>query len=145
MTTFELTKEFIEKLEAAIEQRDEKVLKAEMEELYPADIASILLEIDGEPAHYLMTLVDTETGAQILSHIEPDDRKRFIKEQFTVEEIAKYVNLFDSDDAVDLLNEQTIEVREKVIALLEDREQARFIIDLMHYPEDVAGGLMQKE
>jgi len=145
MTTFELTKEYLEKLETAIEQKDETLLKAEMEELYPADIASILLELDGEPAHYLMTLVDTEMGAEILSHIEPDDRKRFIKERFTVEEIAKYVNLFDSDDAVDLLNEQTIEVREKVIALIEDREQARFILDMLHYPEDVAGGLMQKE
>jgi len=145
MTTFELTKEYLAKLETAIEQKDETLLKAEMEELYPADIASILLELDGEPAHYLMTLVDTEMGAEILSHIEPDDRKRFIKERFTVEEIAKYVNLFDSDDAVDLLNEQTIEVREKVIALIEDREQARFILDMLHYPEDVAGGLMQKE
>ncbi len=145
MTTFELTKEFLEKLESAIGQKDENLLKAELDELYPADIASILLELGGEPAHYLMTLVDTETGADILSHIEPDDRKRFIKERFTVEEIAKYVNLFDSDDAVDLLNEQTIEVREKVIALLEDREQARFILDMLHYPEDVAGGLMQKE
>lgn len=145
MTTFELTKEYLEKIETAIEQKDETILKAEMEELYPADIASILLELDGEPAHYLMTLVDTEMGAEILSHIEPDDRKRFIKERFTVEEIAKYVNLFDSDDAVDLLNEQTIEVREKVIALIEDREQARFILDMLHYPEDVAGGLMQKE
>ncbi len=145
MTTFELTKEYLEKLESAIEQKDETMLKAEMEELYPADIASILLELEGESAHYLMTLVDTEMGAEILSHIEPDDRKRFIKERFTVEEIAKYVNLFDSDDAVDLLNEQTIEVREKVIALIEDREQARFILDMLHYPEDVAGGLMQKE
>ncbi len=145
MTTFELTKEYLEKIETAIEQKDETVLKTEMEELYPADIASILLELDGEPAHYLMTLVDTEMGAEILSHIEPDDRKRFIRERFTVEEIAKYVNLFDSDDAVDLLNEQTIEVREKVIALIEDREQARFILDMLHYPEDVAGGLMQKE
>lgn len=145
MTTFELTKEYLEKIETAIEQKDETLLKAEMEELYPADIASILLELDGEPAHYLITLVDTEMGAEILSHIEPDDRKRFIKERFTVDEIAKYVNLFDSDDAVDLLNEQTIEVREKVIALIEDREQARFILDMLHYPEDVAGGLMQKE
>ncbi|RYU92935.1 magnesium transporter [Emticicia agri] len=145
MTTFELTKEYIEKLEAAIEQKDEKLLKAEMDELYPADIAGILLELDGAQGHYLITLLDTETGAEILSHIDPEVRKTFIKEQFTVEEIAKYVNIFDSDDAADLLNEQTIEVREKVIALLDDREQARFIIDLMYYPKDIAGGLMQKE
>ncbi|WP_337040295.1 magnesium transporter [Emticicia sp. 17c] len=145
MTTFELTKEYIERLETAIEQKDEKLLKTEMEDLYPADIASILLELNGEQGHYLLTLVDTETGAEILSHIESENRKKFIQEQFTIEEIAKYVNLFDSDDAADLLNEQSIEVREKVIALLEDREQARFIIDLMYYPEDIAGGLMQKE
>lgn len=145
MTTFELTKEYIEKLEAAIEQKDEKQLKAEMDELYPADIAGVILELDGEQGHYLTTLLDTETGAEILSHIEPETRKNFIREQFTIEEIAKYVNLFDSDDAADLLNEQTIEVREKVIALLDDREQARFIIDLMYYPKDIAGGLMQKE
>lgn len=44
-----------------------------------------------------------------------------------------------------MLNEESIEVREKVIAMLEDREHARFILDLLHYPEDVAGGLMQKE
>lgn len=143
--TFELTKEYVEKISQAIELKDETMLKAELEELFPADIAGLLYEIDGDQAHYLMTLIDTEVGAEVLSEIEADDRKRFIKERFTVEEIAKYVNLFESDDAVDLLNEQSIEVREKVIALLEDREQARFIIDLMHYPEDVAGGLMQKE
>lgn len=143
--TFELTKEYVEKISQAIELKDETMLKAELEELFPADVAGLLYELDGDQAHYLMSLIDTEVGAEVLSEIEPDDRKRFIKERFTVEEIAKYVNLFDSDDAVDLLNEQSIEVREKVIALLEDREQARFIIDLMHYPEDVAGGLMQKE
>ncbi|WP_259014223.1 magnesium transporter [Emticicia fluvialis] len=145
MSTFELTREYVEKLETAIEQKDHKLLKAEMEELYPADIAGILLELDGEQGHYLLTLVDIETGAEILAHIEPDTRKSFIKERFTVEEIAKYVDLLDSDDAADLLNEQSIEVREKVIAMLDDREQARFIIDLMYYPKDIAGGLMQKE
>lgn len=145
MENFELTKEYVEKIEAAIAEKDEKLLKSELGELFPADIVTLLYEIDGEPAHYLMTLVDTETGAEILSLIEPDDRKRFLKERFTNEEIAKYVNLFDSDDAVDLLNEQPINVREEVIALLEDREQARFILDMLHYPEDVAGGLMQKE
>ncbi|GAB3506586.1 magnesium transporter [Emticicia fontis] len=145
MTTFELTKEYIEKLETAIEQKDEKLLRAEMDEQYPADIAGILLELNGEQGHYLITLLDTQTGAEILSHIEPETRKSFIKDHFTIEEIAKYVNIFESDDAADLLNEQTIEVREKVIALLDDREQARFIIDLISYPKDIAGGLMQKE
>ncbi len=145
MATFELTKDYLEKIEEAVSKNDLVFLNSELDDLYPPDIASLLFELNGPEAHTLFQLLETEKGAEVLSNIESDDRKRFIKEQFTVEEIAKYVNLFDSDDAVDLLNEQSIVIREKVIALLEDREQARFIIDLMHYPEDVAGGLMQKE
>ncbi|MBK6977838.1 MAG: magnesium transporter [Cytophagaceae bacterium] len=145
MATFELTKDYLETLEAAISADNKQFLVSELEELFPADISSILYELDGVNAHYIFSLLDTEKGAEVLSNIETDDRKKFIKEQFTVAEIAKYVNLFDSDDAVDLLNEESIEVREKVIAMLEDREHARFILDLLHYPEDVAGGLMQKE
>jgi magnesium transporter len=145
MATFELTKNYLASIQDAITENNVEFLAGELAELFPADIATLLYELDGQEAHVLFQLLDTENGAEVLSNIESDDRKKFIKEQFTIEEIAKYVNLFDSDDAVDLLNEQPIEVREKVIAMLEDREQARFIIDLMHYPEDVAGGLMQKE
>ncbi|MFT5883901.1 MAG: magnesium transporter [Arcticibacterium sp.] len=145
MTTFELTNEFLESIKTAIENKSEALIKSKLEDIYPADVATILYELSGEDAHYLLKFVDAEKGADILSSLDSDDRKRFIKEQFTVEEIAEYVNLFDSDDAVDLLNEQSIEVREEVIALLKDREHARFILDLLHYPEDVAGGLMQKE
>jgi magnesium transporter len=145
MATFELTKEYLSEIEEAVSSQNIDFLNTQLEDLFPADIATILYQLEGPEAHSLIRLLDTEKAAEVLSNIDSDDRKKFIKEQFTVEEISKYVNLFDSDDAVDLLNEQSIEVREQVIALLEDREQARFIIDLMHYPEDVAGGLMQKE
>ena len=145
MATFELTKDYLATIEEAISSNQSNFLKTQLDELFPADIANILFELDGKGAHALFQLLDTEIGAEVLSNIESDDRKKFIKEQFTIEEIAKYVNLFDSDDAVDFLNEQPIEVREQIISLLEDREQARFILDLLHYPEDVAGGLMQKE
>jgi magnesium transporter len=145
MAAFELTKEYLNSIQEAISEQNSVFLKTELEELFPADIASLLYELNGNEGHSLFQLLDTETGAEVLSNIEADDRKKFIKEQFTVSEIAEYVNLFDSDDAVDLLNEQPIEVREQIIAQLKDRDHARFILDLLHYPEDVAGGLMQKE
>ncbi|MFN8356764.1 MAG: magnesium transporter [Spirosomataceae bacterium] len=141
---FELTKEYIEHLETAIEQEDEALIKAEMEELYPADISSILSELDGKKAHYVLGLLDVEVGAEIISELEEDIQLDFLK-HFSSKEIAKYVNILDSDDAVDLLKEQPIQIREEVIALLEDREQARFVLDLLPYEEDCAGGLMQKE
>ncbi|GGM85606.1 magnesium transporter MgtE [Dyadobacter beijingensis] len=142
--TFELTQLYVDHIQELIEKEDSAAIRSEMENLFPADITSLLYELETESAKFLVSQLNIETGAAILADMEPAERRDFLK-AFTSEEISKFVNLFDSDDAVDLLNEQPIRVREEVIALLEDREQARFILDLLHYDEDVAGGLMQKE
>ena len=141
---FELTKEFIEDIRLMIENQANEEILLKLDELFPADITSILIELTTEEAKYLVLLIDTKLAAEIISTLDSDDRKKFLK-NFTSKEIASYINVIDSDDAVDILNEQPVKVREEVIALLKDREQARFIIDLMHYDEDCAGGLMQKE
>lgn len=142
--TFELTQLYVDHIQELIEKEDSAAIRSEMESLFPADITSLLYELETVSAKFLISQLDIETGAAILADMDRDERREFLK-AFTSEEISKFVNLFDSDDAVDLLNEQPIRVREEVIALLEDREQARFILDLLHYDEDVAGGLMQKE
>jgi magnesium transporter len=142
--TFELTKEFLEHIRDLIEKEDSESLVADLKDLFPADVTGILYELDTEPARFLLKQLDIKLGAEILAALDPNQRRDFLK-HYSSDEIAQYVNLFDSDDAVDLLNEQPIRVREEVIGLLEDREQARFILDLLHYDEDVAGGLMQKE
>ena len=64
MATFELTKEYLETLEAAISADNKQFLAAELEELFPADISSILYELDGANAHFLFSLLDTEKGAE---------------------------------------------------------------------------------
>ncbi|MEZ0612181.1 magnesium transporter [Fibrella sp. WM1] len=142
--TFELTKEYLDRIQTAIDAGDETTLRADMDELYPADISGILYELDTNSARYLLSLLDKNVGAEILVNLDESIRDGFIA-SFTSEELAPFVEEMDSDDAVDLLNEQPVQLREEVIGLLNDREQARFIIDLLHYDEDVAGGLMQKE
>ncbi|WP_020599557.1 magnesium transporter [Spirosoma panaciterrae] len=142
--TFELTKDYLERIQSAIDAGDDTLLRAEMEELFPADISGILDELESESAHYLLSLLDKSVGAEILANLDPAERTNLLK-LFTSEELAPFINQMDSDDAVDLLNEQPIQVREEVMGLLEDREQARFILDLLHYEDGVAGSLMQKE
>ena len=144
LTPFELTKEYLEKIQTAINQQDNELIKTEMEELYPADITNILYELSGEESHYLVRLLDKKLGAEIITNLDTEDRKKFLK-NFTPQEIAEYVDLVDSDDAVDILNEQPKDISEDIVGLLKDKEQARFVNDLMHYDEDSAGGLMQKE
>ena len=141
---FELTKDYLDRIQTAINTGNDVLLRAEMEELYPADISGILYELSTESARYVLNLVDRSIGAEIIANLDDSIRDGFVA-SFTSADLAPFIEEMDSDDAVDLLNEQSIRVREEVIGLMEDREQARFIIDLLHYDEDVAGGLMQKE
>ncbi|RYF66504.1 MAG: magnesium transporter, partial [Cytophagaceae bacterium] len=60
--TFELTKEYLDQIQTAIDTGDDAMLRAEMEELYPADISGILYELNTESARYLLNLVDRGVG-----------------------------------------------------------------------------------
>jgi magnesium transporter len=141
---FELTKEYINKITEAIEREDSATLTAELEELYPADISEILYELDEEQSKYVIQLLDQEVGGEIISNMDGTLRKDLLK-LFSSAEISQFIDYIDSDDAADILNDQPIRVREEVIALMKDRQKARYIIDLLHYDEDCAGGLMAKE
>ena len=92
----------------------------------------------------MLSLLDVEIGAEIISDLDDDTLKRFLK-IYTPQEIAEFIEVMDSDDAVDILNEMSIEVREEIITALRNQEKIDHILDLMRYEEDVAGGLMAKE
>lgn len=144
MQQVEITREYIEEVEDAIARKDSDFILGTMAEMHPADITTVLYELDANESKYVMDLLPPEIGSEILSDLDYDIRTDFLG-YFTSAEIARYVNLMDSDDAVDILNEQSVQTREEVIALLDNEEKAEHILDLLHYEEDCAGGLMGKE
>jgi len=142
---FELTREYIDDLRNLIDQNNEAETKTRIEDLHAADIADILDELNTEEAKYIFLLLDADTGADVLSEIEEDDRKRFIK-VLPIEVIAKkFIDHMDSDDAADLIGGLSDEKQEEILSQIEDVETAGDIVDLLHYDEDTAGGLMGKE
>ena len=142
---FELTREYIEDLKLLIDQNNETEVKTKIENLHAADVADILDELNTEEAKYIFLLLDADTGADVLSEIEEDDRKRFMK-VLPIEVIAKkFIDHMDSDDAADLIGGLSEEKQEEILSQIEDVETAGDIVDLLHYDEDTAGGLMGKE
>jgi len=142
---FELTREYIDDLRKLIDQKNEAETKAKIDDLHAADIADILDELNTEEAIYIFLLLDGDTGADVLSEIEEDDRKRFIN-VLPIEVIAKkFIDHMDSDDAADLIGGLSDEKQEEILSHIEDIETAGDIVDLLHYDEDTAGGLMGKE
>lgn len=144
MAQFELSVEFLEEVREAVEKKDAEKVRSIMDELYPADITSVLYEMDSDECKYIFDILDKEVDAQILSYIDEDTRTKFLR-NFESKEIAEMLEHVDSDDAADILNEQPLRMREEVIGFIENKEKAHNILDLLRYEEDTAGSLMAKE
>lgn len=140
---FELSKEFVERFQRALDERDQKFILQSLEDVNPADISALLYEYNSEESKFVMGLLSLEIQAQIINDLDEDTRVNFLKVYETAE-ITALVNLLNSDDAADILNEQPIKIREEILHALEPELRAQ-VIDLLRYEENVAGGLMAKE
>ncbi|GAB3335665.1 magnesium transporter [Marivirga atlantica] len=141
---FELSREYVDRLQQAIDEHDKRFIVSTLQGVNPADISTLLLEFSTEDSKYVLDILDNETSAEVINDLDEDIRAKFLK-NFESAEIATMLNELDSDDAVDIINELPLKDREEVIASLDNREKADNILDLLRYEEDVAGGLMAKE
>ncbi len=142
---FELSREYIDKLIHLIENKEDVAVKNLLDELHPADIAEIYRALNLEEARFLHLLLDQEKASDVLIELEENERKSFLK-VLPGETIARqYIEHMDSDDAADLIGELSEDKKEEVLLNIEDVEKAGYILDLLGYEEDTAGGLMAKE
>ena len=88
-----------------------------------------------------MSLLPEQVRADIISDLDTDIRADFLQ-TYQPSEVAEILDYTDSDDAADILNELPIKMREEVISHVEEPQD---VMDLLHYDEDCAGGLMAKE
>jgi len=141
---FELTNEFLSSLKEDIARFDRDTVSAKVEELYPADIAEILDEVNLQEAQFIFKLLDDEKGSEVLVELEDDVREKFLA-SLSDDEIADYVEELDTDDAADIIQELPEERQEVVLEKVDDEEHIEDITDLLTYDENTAGGLMAKE
>jgi magnesium transporter len=142
---FVLTKEYLSTLSDAIERQDQHYVRQMLDDLYPADIAEILEDLDLEEAKYVFALLGGEEAAEVLMELEGDVREDFLENISSKDIAQRYIDNLDSDDAADLISELPLSVRSEVLSHIENEQQAANIADLLNYPEDTAGGLMAKE
>ena len=142
---FELTREYIDELRQLIGDKEDEAVLDRLNDLHPADIAEIFMEIEPQESIYLYNLLDSETSADVLVELSEDEREKFIEEMPGDVIARKVIDNMESDDAADLLGELSEEMQEEVLQNIEDVEQAGDIADLLSYDEDTAGGLMAKE
>ncbi len=142
---FELTTDYLDRLRAAIRAGNELYVNAQLKDLFPADIAEILNEVDLEEAKYIYTHLEEQTAAEVLVELEEDVRERFLASLTSKEIAEKFIDNLESDEAADVIAELPDAQQDEVLSHMENASQASDIVDLMNYDANTAGGLMQKE
>ena len=145
MQQIELTKEYLEELRDIIHRRDDNAAIKFLQNLHAADIAGIYSELTKEEAKYLFLLLDGDTAANVLSELETDDMQEFLNEIPSKNLAKQFIDYMDSDDAADAIGLLPEEKQEEVLSLVKKLDHAGYIVDLLNYEEDSAGGLMAKE
>jgi len=144
LNSFELSKEYLEALRENIESENVAFIQESMLDINKADVAAILDELDMMEALFVLRALDPDFSADILNELDEDPQYKVIK-AMPPEELATLIDHMDSDDAVDILNQLVVNDREAVISHLAVKEKSLYIIELLRYDEDSAGGLMAKE
>ena len=141
----EITAQLIEKISEQISQENTVKLQDLIADFHVADIAEILEELSLTDAQFLYQFIAEEKSAEILVELDDDLREDLLAD-LTAKEIAEEViDNLETDDAADVIGEFSEEKQEEVLSLIEDKDHASDISDLLTYPEDTAGGLMAKE
>lgn len=141
---FELSKEYLESLRESISHGDKEFIQSSMEGVNEADVAALLDELDMEEALFVLRGLDNARSADILIELDEDAQYKVIK-AMQPDELAEQIDCMESDDAVDVLSQLVLKDREEVISHLQQKEKSSYIIELLRYAENSAGGLMAKE
>lgn len=140
---FELTKEFVDRFQQALDERDQAFILESLQGVKAADISALLYEFNSEESKYVLDQLPLEVQAEIINDLDTDTRVKYIK-VYQVNEIIPIVDALHSDDVADILNELPVKEREEVLSGL-NHELRTQVTELLRYEENVAGGLMAKE
>lgn len=139
----EVDQQLLSDISDLIGSKSETLLKNILADIYPADIALIIDNLEEQEGLELFKLLNDETQAEVLLELG-EYQKEFILDHLSSGEISEIVGEMDSDDATDIIGDLEEDKAEDVLGQMEAEDSSE-VKELLNYPEDSAGGIMQKE
>ena len=128
----------VEPLDPDLKSSFEKLSK-----MHPADIADIVEELGVTQGADLLERLDDETAAETLTEVEPEMQSD-IMEEIKPQDAADIIEEMEPDDAADLISDLPQETARQIMNEMESEEKAE-VQELLQYPEDSAGGIMNND
>jgi len=131
----------IERIQEMLEKRQFKELKDELENnMYPVDLADILEDVNEKQLVLIFRLLVKEEAAETFSYMNSDLREVLIG-ALTDSELEEVMEEMYLDDTVDVLEEMPANVVDRLL-MVTNEEKRMQINQLLQYPEDSAGSVM---
>ena len=109
----------------------------------PAEIAEIIGQLTPVAGAYALESLDDETAAQALAELAPEHATAVLN-AMDEEEAADILEEMDADDAADILGDLDDEFAADLMRRMES-DAAKDVQQLLTYPDDSAGGLMNTD
>ncbi len=133
----------LETLKELIGQNREFAIIDLFSELHAADIADLINDLEEEDRLRLFSLLDVDKASDVILELSDVSREQIIKD-LSNEQLTDIIEEMDSDDAADFIAELSDEQAQAVLETIEP-EESKEVKELLKYPEDSAGGIMQSE
>jgi magnesium transporter len=141
--TEEIRIEILENMEEFLQKNDDERIREFIENVHPADIAEVLVDLEDEDQNRLFTLLPWDMATDVLEDINSETFSRLIR-ALPIEQKIVVLDMMSTDDMVDKLGELSELRQQEIISFLND-EDADDVKALLVYDEDTAGGIMTKE
>ncbi len=139
-TVLQIDNELIDSITTLIKEGAEKSLLNIFADLHPADIAEIINHVDLDSAKFSFSILDTETAGEVITEIDENLREKILK-NIDVKTITDIVDELYIDDATDIVGDLPERIARQVLKNI-DKEDSEDVQELLKYPEDTAGGIM---
>ncbi len=125
------------------EQKNFKALKNELSICNEVDIAEIFNECDSKMQAFCFRLLPKDVAAGVFVELDEDAQKQLI-DQLTDSELSAVINELYVDDAADIIEEMPANVVRRILKQT-DPQMRKMINDILKFPEDSAGSIMNTE
>jgi len=130
-------------LEKLVDQNEPQTIYAFLEKLSPIDTARAIAKISNSSREHLLTLLEPTEAAAILQDL-PESQAAAIIEKLPPREAADIIEQIPESTQADILSDVKDSRAEAILDAMPAAE-AQKTRELMQYPEDTAGGLMETE
>jgi magnesium transporter len=133
----------LEELSAALDSGIFSDVRRMLNGLPAADVAHLLESSPPRFRHLLWQLVETEQEGEVLGELSDELQALFLS-KMNAAEVALITEGLEDDDTADILQQLPDRITREILNSMDHQDRAR-IEQVLNYPDDTAGGLMNTD